>query len=92
MTKDKAYGALIFLVSIFIIAYYTYWAVIIEIIPDIALIPILNLIPLLQSKWATILPVWIAMVGIFSIAAWVGWTMLTTPPPTPIDETEESMD
>ncbi|MHA2059671.1 MAG: hypothetical protein ACW976_02700 [Candidatus Ranarchaeia archaeon] len=90
MAKDKAYGASVFVLSVLIILYYTYWAVIIEILPLLPTTFPFNLIPLLPSQWAYILPIWIAVVGIFSIAAWVGWTMMTTPPPTPIEEFEES--
>jgi len=92
MAKDKAYGALIFIASLFIIAYYTYWAVVIEILPGLSVAFPFSLIPLLPSEWAIILPVWIAMVGVFSIAAWVGWTMMTTPPPTPIEEPKEAVE
>ena len=82
MAKDKAYGASVFVLSVLIILYYTYWAVLIEILPLLPTIFPFSLIPLLPSQWAYILPIWIAVVGIFSIAAWVGWTMMTTPPHT----------
>ena len=35
--------------------------------------------------WAA-LPVWLLVVLIFAIAAWIGWSMLTTPPPVPLEE------
>jgi len=40
-------------------------------------------------------PIFLAMIVVFIIAAWIGWTMARTPPPAPIDledfeATEES--
>jgi predicted DNA-binding transcriptional regulator len=34
----------------------------------------------------------IAILGIFGIGAWIGWTMATTPPPKPIEELEKEME
>lgn len=39
--------------------------------------------------WAVIGPLWIAAVLILGIAMWIGYTMLTTPPPVPLEELEE---
>ena len=36
--------------------------------------------------WLVAVPVAIAFVAILAIGAWIGWTMLTTPPPKPIEE------
>ncbi|MEM2907232.1 MAG: transcriptional regulator, partial [Candidatus Odinarchaeota archaeon] len=33
-----------------------------------------------------------AIIGIMAIAAWIGYTMMTTPPPIPIEELEEEME
>jgi len=33
-------------------------------------------------------PVYIALVAVLVIGAWIGWTMATTPPPKPIEEIE----
>jgi len=41
------------------------------------------------GPWAVILPIWIAALLILVIAMWIGWTMLTTPPPVPLEELEE---
>jgi len=32
---------------------------------------------------------WIVVILILGIAMWIGWTMLTTPPPVPLEELEE---
>ena len=89
MSKDKTYGALIFIVSVAIILYYTYLAIIIELIPGITAILWWLVVPPGAQYWVIALPVWVGMVGVFGIAAWVGCTMLTTPPPVPLEEPME---
>ncbi len=39
--------------------------------------------------WAFILPVAILVIGVLGIAAWIGYTMATTPPPKPLEEIPE---
>jgi predicted DNA-binding transcriptional regulator len=36
--------------------------------------------------YAVLVPVFIAVIAILLIGAWIGWTMATTPPPKPIEE------
>jgi len=36
--------------------------------------------------WIVAVPVFIGVVVILAIGAWIGWTMATTPPPKPIEE------
>ncbi len=36
--------------------------------------------------WLVAIPVLLAFVAVLGIGAWIGWTMLTTPPPKPIEE------
>jgi len=36
--------------------------------------------------WLIAIPVFVALVAIMAIGAWIGWTMATTPPPKPIEE------
>ena len=83
MGKDKVYGLLVFLISLGVILMYTLW------------LPIQHFTSILDkyadSFWmmdvqtAVMLPVFLAMVVVFGIIAWIGWTMATTPPPAPID-------
>jgi hypothetical protein len=79
MAKDKAYGGIIFIISILILLGYSYWAILLPIFPNIVLT---NWIPFLtadNSIWAIRIPVYIAVLVILLIAAW------TTPAPAPID-------
>jgi len=36
--------------------------------------------------WVIAIPVLIAFFAVLAIGAWIGWTMATTPPPTPIED------
>ena len=36
-------------------------------------------------QWLIGVPVVLAVLGILGITAWIGWTMLTTPPPAPFE-------
>ena len=46
-------------------------------------------------EWQFILvavPVTIAIILVFAIGAWIGWTLATTPPPKPIEEIEAEIE
>ena len=85
MAKDKAYGGIIFIVSILILLGYSYWAIILPIFPNIVLTQWIPFLTEANSLWAIRIPVYIAVLVILLIAAWIGWTMATTPAPAPID-------
>jgi len=49
--------------------------------------------PIINVRWAVVLPILAAVLGLTFIAAWIGWTMITTPAPTTIENmTEEKTD
>jgi hypothetical protein len=102
MARDKVYGFLILLLAILVLLYYTYWALIYPfmfyavypsaVAPPIThpWYPFFGWIPvLLEPYWAVAIPMWLAIVLVLFIVAWIGWTMLTTPPPIPLEEIEE---
>jgi len=97
MQRDKIYGMVILGVSVALLVYLSLadWAWILCMpasVPN-ASIPFFSL--LIQTRivfgweWYVILPLWLVTVLIFGIAAWIGWTMMTTPPPVPLEELEE---
>jgi hypothetical protein len=58
--------------------------------PFLGWIPQLGYVPVLwEPYWAIAIPMWLAIVLVLFIVAWIGWTMLTTPPPIPLEEIEE---
>ena len=72
MNKDQGIGGLIFAVCVVIAIAYT-----------VALFwPALEIIRL----WLIGIPVFIALIAVLGIGAWIGWTMATTPPPKPLEE------
>jgi hypothetical protein len=97
--KEKIIGALIFIIGLLAMLYWTWGLIILQIFPDLATWVIENLGilgPLLAPdwKWLVILPIWIGVVLIMVIAMWIGWTMLTTPAPEPLEDfdfSEEEM-
>ncbi len=103
MQRDKIYGAVILAVSVLLLVYLSLadWAWILC-MPSMAFktnIPFFSALltpvsagalPLVFGwEWYVILPLWLVTVLIFGIAAWIGWTMMTTPPPVPLEELEE---
>lgn len=100
MQRDKLYGLIIFVGAALVLFWYTFYALIYagyyqggthptRITPD-WIFNIATLFGLLSWwAWAVILPLWIAALLVLVIAMWIGWTMLTTPPPVPLEELEE---
>ncbi len=74
MSKDQSYGFLIFAISIIVAVVYlaAFFA------PYIGL-------PLVWQAWAIGIPVLLFVLLVLVISAWIGWTMLTTPPPAPLE-------
>ena len=104
MARDKFYGFLILLFAILILLYYTYWALIypfmfFSVYPSYTAFPPHSTHPWYSFLWwipvipepffAVAIPMWLAIVLVLFIVAWIGWTMLTTPPPIPLEEIEE---
>jgi hypothetical protein len=74
MSKDQMYGLVIFLISVIVaIGYLAMWFA-----------PLLRL-PAYLRDWAIGIPVLLFVLLVLVIAAWIGWTMLTTPPPAPLE-------
>lgn len=74
MSKDQGYGFVIFIVSIIVAIVYlaAFFA------------PLVGL-PTYWHEWAVGIPVLLFVLLVLVISAWIGWTMLTTPPPAPIE-------
>jgi len=103
MQRDKIYGALILGISLALLIYLSLadWAWIICMPPQAPAttglgsqlkVPFAFLIEtgiVFGWEWYVIFPLWLVTVLIFGIAAWIGWTMMTTPPPVPLEELEE---
>ncbi len=89
--KEKAIGALIFIFALLVLLYYTWVIVILQWFPDLGtwvdgnfgiFAGLFNPDPLVLVY----LPIWLGVVLIMVIAMWIGWTMLTTPAPEPLED------
>jgi predicted DNA-binding transcriptional regulator len=88
-SKDQAIGALIFIVCLVVGIVYTialFW-------PEIIVNTILNWGYNSQQLqrvefWLVAIPMFVVIVAVLAIGAWIGWTMSTTPPPKPLEELE----
>lgn len=74
MSKDQGYGFIILLISIIIALVYVaaFFA------------PFVGLPPA-WKEWAIGIPVLLFVLLVLVISGWIGWTMLTTPPPAPLE-------
>ena len=83
MSKDQTIGALILLLCVLIALAFLG----LLFLYDPYIISFLNLGATADVQfWLIATPVTIAFIGIMAIGAWIGWTMVTTPPPKPIEE------
>jgi hypothetical protein len=81
MSKDQGYGFVIFIISVIVAIVYlaAFFA------------PYIGLSPYWQ-QWAIGIPVLLFVLLVLVISAWIGWTMLTTPPPAPLETEPASSD
>lgn len=100
MAKDKVIGAVVMLVGILIGIIYTLGSIV-----DLYLVTIGNLANGFEIQWLSALltfdlfswelfvvaPLWLIVVLIAIIAVWIGYSMLTTPAPVPLEELEEEL-
>jgi len=83
MSKDQAIGAVIVLVCVVLALAFIGLLFLYD--PYIA--STINLGAAADVRfWLIATPVAVAFVAILAIGGWIGWTMLTTPPPKPIEE------
>jgi len=93
MAKDKAFGFVIFLFGLLLIVFYIFWgpiSLLYEHHPDtMSGLSGLYGISGFNWEWAVVLPL---TLGIILLAAWIGYSMITTPPPVPLEELEEELE
>lgn len=75
MSKDQAYGGVVLIISVAIAVFYL-----------AALFPTHFGLPAWLAWWAIALPVILAVLAVLVICMWIGWVMLTTPPPPSFEE------
>jgi lysylphosphatidylglycerol synthetase-like protein (DUF2156 family) len=75
VSKDQTIGGLICLVCVVVAVLYT-----------VGLFVFGNPLGWAIEFTLVAVPVFIALIAVLFIGAWIGWTMATTPPPKPIEE------
>ena len=97
MAKDKVIGAIVMIVGLAIAIIYTMGSIIDLLMNTLWNDPnwdkwsnILG-IDWLNWKLFTVAPLWLLVILISIIAIWIGYSMLTTPAPVPLEELEEEL-
>ncbi|MFX1315320.1 MAG: hypothetical protein ACFE9T_05615 [Promethearchaeota archaeon] len=99
MAKDKVIGAIVMLVGILIAIVYTLGSVVDLFFETIGDNPNWNEwiedmsfgVNWLDWKLFVVAPLWLLVILISIIAIWIGYSMLTTPAPVPLEELEEEL-
>ena len=87
MSKDRVIGGGMLLAAIIIWIFYTLYGFLLILFPNLPVPkPNFNLINI------PVTIVWLAVTAVLFIAAWIGWTLATTPPPKPIEEIEKELE
>ena len=98
VSKDKVIGAIVILLGIAIAIIYTLGSIV-----DLLFTSFVN--PeygldtrslffgwdLLNWEYYVVVPLWIVVILVAVIAIWIGYSMLTTPAPVPLEELEEEL-
>ncbi|MHA1834531.1 MAG: transcriptional regulator [Candidatus Baldrarchaeia archaeon] len=87
MSKDRVIGGGMLLAAIVVWIFYTLYGFLLILFPNLPVPkPNFNLINI------PVTIVWLAVTAVLFIAAWIGWTLATTPPPKPIEEIEKELE
>ncbi|MFX0056750.1 MAG: hypothetical protein ACFE85_10600 [Candidatus Hodarchaeota archaeon] len=97
MAKDKIIGLIVMVVGILIAIVYTMGSIIDLWFETLGNNPNWdNLFLIFGHDWLdwrlfVVLPLWLIVILISIIAIWIGYSMLTTPAPVPLEELEEEL-
>lgn len=101
MAKDKVIGLMIMILGVLIAVIYTLGSVVdlyMETLGGIKggfkidfVTNLLGGIDPFNWKLFVVLPLWLLVILISIIAIWIGYSMLTTPAPVPLEELEEEL-
>ena len=90
MGKDKAFGIVILLIGLAMSILYIIWGPL-DLINDVNGVNT-GVWGFFDWKWAVVLPMTLAVIMIGLLAMWIGYSMITTPPPVPLEELEEELE
>ncbi len=94
MAKDKILGIILLVLGAFFAVAYTIMGPV-----DLILYNLnheatqwWDAIPGFQWEWALMIPMFIVVLLICVVLVWIGYSMITTPPPVPLEELEEELE
>jgi hypothetical protein len=102
IAKDKIIGAVVMIVGILIGIIYTLGSIVDLVMEssfggviaagfEIPLLTQLLTVDIFSWELFVVAPLWLIVVLIAVIAVWIGYSMLTTPAPVPLEELEEEL-
>lgn len=97
MAKDKIIGLIVMVVGILIAIVYTMGSILDLWFETLGNNPNWdNIFMIFNHDWLdwrlfVVLPLWLIVILISIIAIWIGYSMLTTPAPVPLEELEEEL-
>jgi hypothetical protein len=97
MAKDKIIGLIVMIIGVLILIVYTMGSVVdlwfntLGNNPNWDAVFRLFGVDWLDWRLFVVLPLWIIVILIAIIAIWIGYSMLTTPAPVPLEELEEEL-
>lgn len=97
MSKDKVFGLIILIFGFLIMVFYVFWAPL-SLIYDMSdgqtLSGLKGLydIGFFNWQWALVVPMTLFVLLFGALAAWIGYSMISTPPPVPLEELEEELE
>jgi predicted DNA-binding transcriptional regulator len=86
VSKDQAIGGVIALVCVLVAIFYS----VTLFVPD--WLSWIGISYVFDRVLVVGIPVFVGLIAILAIGAWIGWTMATTPPPKPIEEITTEME
>ena len=98
MAKDKVIGAIVMIVGILIAIVYTMGSLVDLLFDTIWDNPnwdewtrLIGDVDWMDWRLFVVAPMWLLIILISIIAIWIGYSMLTTPAPVPLEELEEEL-
>ena len=93
MAKDKILGVILLVLGALLAVVYTCMGPVDLILAITEKTPAWwAAIPAFEWTWAVVIPMWIIVILICIVMIWIGYSMITTPPPVPLEELEEELE